>query len=65
VFDDSKSAISAGYALAHEAAEASPASQRIVVTREAEIEFGVSPETFQVDYDALLSKILENRPAPA
>lgn len=65
VFDDSKSAISAGYALAHEAAEASPASQRIVVTREAEIDFGVSPETFQVDYDALLSKILENRPAPA
>jgi pyruvate dehydrogenase E1 component beta subunit len=58
VLDDSKSINLLGYALLHEVAEACPTSQRIIVTREAEINFGVSPDTFQIDYDALVSRLV-------
>ncbi|MBI3632690.1 MAG: hypothetical protein HY226_00180 [Candidatus Vogelbacteria bacterium] len=47
-----------GYTLLHEVAEACPTSQRTIVTREAEINFGVSPDNLKVDYDALISRIL-------
>jgi len=58
VLDDSKSVISSGYALLHEVAEDFPVSQRIIITREAEIDFGVSPDSFYVDYDALVADLL-------
>lgn len=58
VLDDSKSINLLGYALLHEVGEACAASQRIIVTREADINFGVSPDSFHVDYDALVSRLV-------
>lgn len=68
VLDDSKSINLSGYTLLHEAAEAVPGSQRIIVTREAEIDVGVCPDSFDVDYDALVSRLVgrtSKRPAVA
>jgi len=68
VLDDSKSINLLGYTLLHEAAEAVPGSQRIIVTREAEVDFGVCPDSFEIDYDALASWLLgrtSKRPAVA
>jgi len=58
VLDDSKSINLLGYALLHEVAEACPVSKRIIVTREADIDFGVSPDRFQIDCDALVSRLV-------
>jgi len=58
VLDDSKSINLLGFSLLHEAAEAAPASKRIIVTREADIDFGVSPDAFHVDYDALVFRLV-------
>jgi pyruvate/2-oxoglutarate/acetoin dehydrogenase E1 component len=59
VLDDSKSVNLKGYTLLHEVAQDSPGSQRIIVKREDEIDFGVSPDSFQVDYDTLISSLVE------
>lgn len=57
VLDDSKSVNLMGYTLLHEVAEAYPESERMIVTREAEINFGVSPDDFQMDYDSLVARL--------
>lgn len=58
VLDDSKSINLLGYSLLHEVAEVCPTSQRIIVTREAEINFGVSADSFCIDYDAIVSRLV-------
>lgn len=58
VLDDSKSINLPGYMLLNEVAEASPLSQRIIVKREDEIHFGVSPDSFHINYDEVISKLL-------
>lgn len=59
VLDDSKSINLKGYTLLHEAAEIYPASQRIIVKREAEINYGVCSDSFQIDYDTVVSSLID------
>ena len=55
--DDSKSANLPGYTLLHEIEKEIPPFQRIVVTRESDIRFGVCPDAFRVDYETIISQL--------
>ena len=57
VMDDSKSGYSPAYELLHEVTRACPGARGVAVTRGAEVDFGVSPEAFQVDADAICSQL--------
>jgi len=65
VLDDSKSVNLSGYTLLHEVARACPHARCVAVTRGADVDFGVSPEVFQVDEDAICSQLGVRKAAPA
>jgi len=58
VIDDSKSVNLLCYTLLHEVAQDCPPCQKIVVTRETDIDFGVCPDDLQIDYNSILSQLL-------
>jgi len=57
VMDDSKSVNLSCYALLHEIEDEFPSTQKIVVTRETNIDFGVCPDNFQIDHDAIIARL--------
>lgn len=59
VIDDSKSANLLCYTLLHEVALDCPQSQRIAVSRESDIDLGVSADGLEIDYDSLLPRLLD------
>jgi len=56
VMDDSKGVNSAGYRLLSDLAASGPPFHQVMVTRER-VEFGVSADTFDVDYDGVMSRL--------
>ncbi len=57
VLDDSKSVHSAGHALLEAVSRSAPDARRMFVGRERDIPFGVSPDEYDIDYDALARDI--------
>jgi pyruvate dehydrogenase E1 component beta subunit len=57
VMDDSKSAHLSAYALLNALSEDGISSERIMVTRGDKIEFGMSPDRYEVDFDAIVSRL--------
>lgn len=69
VLDDSKSANLQAHTLLSEVAREIPSVQTIVLTRGADVEFGVCPDQLQIDYDSLIGQLLgapcERRVSPS
>ncbi len=63
VLDDSKSINLMGYTLLHDVALSHPLSKRLIITREADIDFGVNPDLFKIDYDTIVSRIILDTPS--
>ena len=55
--DDSKSVYPAGYRLLHEVTREIPSYRKVMVTRGDGIEYGVSPDKFLVDDEAVLAQL--------
>lgn len=63
VMDDSKSTNLLVHALLQEAASEIPSVQTIVITRGADVGFGVCPDQLQIDYDSLVLQLESSVPA--
>jgi pyruvate dehydrogenase E1 component beta subunit len=57
VIDDSKSVSLYAHAMLHVLSEESPPFQRILISREADIDFGVCPDDLRIDYDSILAQL--------
>lgn len=56
--DDSKGSSPLCFRLLHEMSLVVPASMRVAVTREEEIDTGVSPDTLEVDHERVLERLM-------
>jgi len=57
VMDDSRGVNSAGYRLLGDLAAGLPPFQHVMVTRGLHVDFSVSADTFEVDYDGVMSRL--------
>ncbi len=59
VLDDSKSVNLLGYKLLHEVTKDCHCEDKIVITREAAIDFGVCPDNLLIDYESIISQLVK------
>jgi len=57
VIDDSKSVHLPGYRLLYEIGDSCPQARKIAISRGSDVDFGVSPDALQIDYDAIVSQL--------
>jgi len=57
VIDDSKSVSLYAHSMLHALSEQIPPFQKILISREADIDFGVCPDDLRIDYDSILAQL--------